>query len=329
MLHKLRFAASAVVSCLGVLCAALFLSSCNFQIPIPTASPLPQGPNPNSPPGGIFNIQAAADQINNGMCLVRDNVTNLPDPADPTVGQGYAFQMITAFSYEDASSRCADSIFTQLMAEYQTGGTSVQWQVVYFNPSPTIGCAASGCQIYTATLKNAYCVIRDNVTNLPPLGSPVVGKGYAILPIAAATISDVLNQCTPEVYTQLESQYMSGKSRVQLEFAYFDPMETRGCAASGCETVTVPKKNAMCLVRDQAASLPQLTSPNLGIGYAFQPIVAANYDDAVNQCTDSVYNLLMAEFEMGGPSVQLQVAFFGSSATIGCAASGCQSVTLP
>ncbi|HLC68194.1 MAG TPA: fibronectin type III domain-containing protein [archaeon] len=108
-----------------------------------------------------------------GACIIRDSYTNLPSYDAPSVGQGYAkYNLGTVTSYEDAKSRCIDSIYTTPMSNYcSSNSNTVQWQVAIYTYSngaynyQTTGCANSGCD-YRA------CAATNTTSSNPTGGSP-------------------------------------------------------------------------------------------------------------------------------------------------------------
>jgi hypothetical protein len=86
---------------------------------------------------------------------------------------------------------------------------------------------------------------------------------------------------------------------------------------------------AACVVRNDTASLPNATAPNVGSGYAKQNVASQA------SCTDAVYAALQNAYCASGanqPPVQWEYALYDSNGnfkTTGCAASGCNSHPCP
>lgn len=86
-----------------------------------------------------------------GVCIVRDESTDLPPFGAPDVGSGYAKQAIVGVNdLEGLTVACTDDIYQVLIGKHcATSKTKVQLEIATYFPDGSwsaTGCAAAGCE---------------------------------------------------------------------------------------------------------------------------------------------------------------------------------------
>jgi hypothetical protein len=178
-----------------------------------------------------------------GICIVRDNVTNMPNFFDPDVAAGYAKLAVSGVnSLEGLKLACSDATYTNLLAQHcAVSDSSVTAQVATFNadgsPNSTT-CDDDSCtQLHCPVL--AACIVRDNVTNMPNYGDPDIAAGYAKQAVSGATsLEDLQLMCTSAIYDSLLAQHCVGShTAVTAQVVTFNADGTPSattCDDSGC-----------------------------------------------------------------------------------------------
>jgi hypothetical protein len=271
-----------------------------------------------------------------GVCIVSDNVTNIPNFNAPDLAAGYAKLSMPGIGDLDALKLvCTREIYESLLAQHcALSKTPVQAQVASFFPdgSPySVGCGAIGCERLHCPVLGA-CVVSNNVTNIPNYFDPDVAPGYAKLAITGATsVEDLKVRCTNAIYDSLLGQYCAVSDRpVQAQVVVFNDdgtPNTTSCGAIGCDRIACPVLGA-CVVSDNVTNIPNYFDPDIAPGYAKLAMTGAtSVDDLRVMCTNAIYeNLLAQHCALSDTAVQAQVAVFnrdGSPNTTGCGAVGC------
>jgi hypothetical protein len=274
-----------------------------------------------------------------GICIVRDNVTNMPNFNAPDLAEGYVKQTVPNIGDLDSLKvACTNEIYENLLAQHcAVSNTPVQAQVANFFPdgSPySTSCGAIGCNRLACPVLGV-CIVRNNVTNMPNYFDPDTAPGYAKIKITGATsIDDLRVRCTNAVYDSLVAQHCAlSDTPVQAQVAVFHPdgsPDTTGCGAVGCDRIACPVLGA-CVVRNNVTNMPNYFDPDIAPGYAKLSISGAtSIDDLRVRCTNAIYEGLVTQHcAVSDTPVQAQVAVFhadGSPDTTGCGSVGCDRI---
>lgn len=285
--------------------------------------------------GGTVCLSGTCSALS-GICIVRDNVTNMPNFADPDVGGGYAKLAVASVNDLDGLKlACTDAIYSNLLAQHcAVSDTPVTAQVATFNadgsPNSTT-CDGDSCTQLRCPVLGA-CIVRDNVTDMPNYGDPDVAAGYAKQVVSgASSLDDLKTICTSAIFDSLLAQHCAGSNTVVtaqvVTFNADGSPNSTTCDDDRCTPLACPVLGA-CIVRDNVTDMPNYGDPDVAVGYAKQAVSGAtSLEDLQLMCTSAIYDSLLAQHCVGSNTpVAAQVVTFNADGTPNsttCDDSGC------